>query len=334
MIPLRPELIEFMSAESLGRFTRCSKTLRTHLREMNAWRLLAAVQCPPRLVWRKHSLIQCPPRTTHAALEEDAISRVRSQVLRRRLAAKLSCSAPYLPRHIINKSTNKFTDFTYFLRLEEDGHLIWEGDLHACPSCCEPHPSSGDECLELCVSEPLLARMDSWEGMVDFLSKVPVDTDHDDSFVERLKISVVAVREADSAMIALGCFTFDEAIGIFGDERQPYYFKSQSQLCSLRSSGRAASEFHYKPILVLELMHGSDGGGHLNRIKLYMDQYRNFSHMDNICVHDFQLLLTHLAGVHHLDREALRMRLLRRAQSYANGLIGMDLAGSDGSRSE
>ncbi len=330
MIPLRPELIEFMSVESLGRFTRCSKTLSTHLREMNAWRLLAAVQCPPRLVWQKYSLIQGPPRTTCVALEEDAISRVRSQVLRRRLAAKLSCSAPHLPRHVINQSTNKFTDFTYFLRLEEDGHLIWEGDLHACPSCCESHPSSGDECLELCVSEPLLARMDSWEGMVDYLSKIPVDDNHDDTFIEGLKISVVAVREADSAMIALGCFTFDEPVGTVGDARQPYFFKSQSRLCSLRAS--AASEFHYKPSLMFELMHGSDGSGHLSRIKLYMAQYRNYSFVDDICVHDFQLLLTHLAGVHHLDRETLRMRLLRRAQSYANRLIGMDLAGSDGSR--
>ena len=120
MIPLRPELIEFMSLESMGRMQSCSKALRRDLRDMNAWRLLAAVQCPPRLVWRKHSLIQCPPSTTHVALEEDAISRVRSQVLRRRLAAKLSCSAPYLPRHVINQSTNKFTDFTYFIRIEED----------------------------------------------------------------------------------------------------------------------------------------------------------------------------------------------------------------------
>ena len=85
-------------------------------------------------------------------------------------------------------------------------------------------------------------------------------------------------------------------------------------------------------------MHDSDGGGHLRRIKLYMAQYRNNSYGGGICVHDFQLLLTHLAGVNHLDREALRMRLLRRARSYANTLIGMDpagdLAGSDGSRSE
>jgi len=178
--------------------------------------------------------------------------------------------------------------------------------------------------------------MDSWEGMVDYLSKIPVDHNHDDSFIESLKISVVAVREADSAMIALGCFTFDEPVGTMGDARQPCFFKSQSRLCSLRAS--AASDFHYKPSLMLDLMHGSDGSGHLSRIKLYMAQYRNYSFVDDICVYDFQLLLTHLAGVNHLDREALRMRLLRRARSYANTLIGMDpagdLAGSDGSRSE
>ena len=314
MIPLRPELIEFMSAESLGRFASTSKAQRTEAREMNAWRLLAGVQCPP--------------RTTRDALEQDAISRMRSQALRRRLAADLSRSAPNPPRlEERDQISNKFTDFTYFLRLEEDGHLIWEGDLHACPSCCE-----GDSAcrLELCVSEPLLARMDSWEGMVDYLSKIPVDHNHDDSFIESLKISVVAVREADSAMIALGCFTFDEPVGTMGDARQPCFFKSQSRLCSLRAS--AASDFHYKPSLMLDLMHGSD------QIKLYMAQYRNYSFVDDICVYDFQLLLTHLAGVNHLDREALRMRLLRRARSYANTLIGMDpagdLAGSDGSRSE
>ena len=61
--------------------------------------------------------------------------------------------------------------------------------------------------------------------------------------------------------------------------------------------------------------------------------------VNDICVHDFQLLLTHLAGVHHLGREALRMRLLRRARSQAPRLFPGDLereslAGSDGSRSE
>ena len=317
MIPLRPELIEFMSAESLGRFTRCSKTLSTHLREMNAWRLLAAVQCPPRLVWRKHSLIQCPPRTTRDALEQDAISRVRSQVDRRRLAADLSRSGKRpadLPLVRVDQITNKFTDFSYFIRIEEDDELIWEGDLHACPSCCESHPSSGDECLELCVSEPLLARINSWEGMVDYLTKVPVDDTHDDSLMESLKISVVAVREADSAMIALGCFTFAQAIGDFGEDRQPYFYEAQSRLFHLRSSNFTA--FHYKPSLSVELMHDSNGEGYLSLIKLYMGLHNAEGHVEDVSRSEFQLLLTHLAGVNHRNRQAVLSALVSTLNAY------------------
>ena len=317
MIPLRPELIEFMSLESMGRMQSCSKALRRDLRDMNAWRLLAAVQCPPRLVWRKHSLIQCPPRTTRDALEQDAISRMRSQALRRRLAADLSRSGKRpadLPLVRVDQITNKFTDFTYFLRLEEDGHLIWEGDLHACPSCCESHPSSGDECLELCVSEPLLARMASWEGMVDYLTKVPVDDTHDDSLMESLKISVVAVREADSAMIALGCFTFAEPIGDFGEERQPYFYDAQSRLFHLRSSNFTA--FHYKPSLSVELMHDSNGEGYLSLIKLYMGLHNAGGHVEDVSRSEFQLLLTHLAGVNHRNRQAVLSALVSTLNAY------------------
>ena len=194
MIPLRPELIEFLTAESLGRLS-CSKALRTEVRETNAWRLLAAVQCPP--------------RTTRDVLEQDAISRVRSQALRRRLAADLSRSAPNPPRpEEPDQRNNKFTDFTYFIRIEEDDELIWEGDLGATPSCCVSHPTSGDECLELFPSRLMHARMNSWEDMVNYLAHVPTEDDYDENFIARLKISIVAVREADSAMIALGCFFF------------------------------------------------------------------------------------------------------------------------------
>ena len=300
MIPLRPELIEFLTAESLGRLS-CSKALRTEVRETNAWRLLAAVQCPP--------------RTTRDVLEQDAISRVRSQALRRRLAADLSRSAPNPPRpEEPDQRNNKFTDFTYFIRIEEDDELIWEGDLHACPSCCESHPSSGDECLELCVSEPLLARMGSWEGMVDFLSKVPVDDTHDDSLMESLKISVVAVREADSAMIALGCFTFAQAIGDFGEDRQPYFYEAQSRLFHLRSSNCTA--FHYKPSLSVELIHDSNGEGYLSLIKLYMGLHDAGGHVDDVSWSEFQLLLTHLAGVNHRNRQAVLSALVSTLNAY------------------
>jgi hypothetical protein len=61
MIPLRPELIEFMTAESLGRFASTSKAQRVDVREMNAWRLLAGVQCPPRTT-RGRPLALCAKR--------------------------------------------------------------------------------------------------------------------------------------------------------------------------------------------------------------------------------------------------------------------------------
>ena len=297
MIPLRPELIEFMSAESLGRFASTSKAQRGDVREKNAWRLLASVQCPP--------------RTTRDALEQDAISRMRSQALRRRLAADLSRSGKRpadLPLVRVDQITNKFTDFTYFLRIEEDDELIWEGDLHACPSCCESHPSSGDECLELCVSEPLLARMGSWEGMVDYLTKVPVDDTHDDSLMESLKISVVAVREADSVMIALGCFSFAQPIGDFGVNWQPYLYEARSRLYNQWSSNM--KPYHFKPSLSFELFHDSNGNGDLFRIKLYMGLHDQADHLVDVSRSEFQLLLTHLAGVDHRNREAVRCALV------------------------
>ena len=297
MIPLRPELIEFMSAESLGRFTRCSKTLSTHLREMNAWRLLAGVQCPP--------------RTTSDALEQDAISRVRSQSLRRRLAADLSRSEPSAARSDrLDQIRNRFTDFTYFVRIEdEDDGLIWEGDLGATPSCCVSHPTSGDECLELFPSRLMHARMNSWEDMVNYLRHVPTEDDYDENFIAGLKISIVAVREADSAMIALGSFTFSESIGDFGDDRQPYFFTARSRLCHLRSSNFRA--FHYEPNLMLELMHDADGEGYVSRIRVYMGLHDSTAdHLDDVNRSEFQLLLTHLAGVHHRDRQAVLSSLV------------------------
>ena len=297
MIPLRPELVEFMSAESLGRFASTSKAQRVDVREMNAWRLLAGVQCPP--------------RTTSDALEQDAISRVRSQSLRRRLAADLSRSEPSAARSDrLDQIRNRFTDFTYFVRIEdEDDGLIWEGDLGATPSCCVSHPTSGDECLELFPSRLMHARMNSWEDMVNYLRHVPTEDDYDENFIAGLKISIVAVREADSAMIALGSFTFSESIGDFGDDRQPYFFTARSRLCHLRSSNFRA--FHYEPNLMLELMHDADGEGYVSRIRVYMGLHDSTAdHLDDVNRSEFQLLLTHLAGVHHRDRQAVLSSLV------------------------
>ncbi|CAH0376577.1 unnamed protein product [Pelagomonas calceolata] len=294
MIPLRPELIEFLTAESLGRLS-CSKALRTEVRETNAWRLLAAVQCPP--------------RTTRDVLEQDAISRVRSQALRRRLAADLSRSAPNPPRpEEPDQRNNKFTDFTYFIRIEEDDELIWEGDLSAMPSCCVSNPSLGDESLVLLPSRLLDARMRSWEGMVNHLAHVPTRDEYDDSLMESLKISVVAVREADSVMIALGCFSFAQPIGDFGVNWQPYLYEARSRLYNQWSSNM--KPYHFKPSLSFELFHDSNGNGDLFRIKLYMGLHDQADHLVDVSRSEFQLLLTHLAGVDHRNREAVRCALV------------------------
>jgi len=156
--------------------------------------------------------------------------------------------------------------------------------------------------------------MGSWEGMVDYLTKVPVDDTHDDSLMESLKISVVAVREADSAMIALGCFTFAQAIGDFGEDRQPYFYEAQSRLFHLGSSNFTA--FHYKPSLSVELIHDSNGEGYLSLIKLYMGLHDAGGHVDDVSWSEFQLLLTHLAGVNHRNRQAVLSALVSTLNAY------------------
>ena len=45
MIPLRPELVEFMDPRSLCRYACTSKTLCKDVRDLKAWDLLAIAQC-------------------------------------------------------------------------------------------------------------------------------------------------------------------------------------------------------------------------------------------------------------------------------------------------
>ena len=102
-IPLRPELVEFMDVKSLCQYQCCSKACGKDVREANAWSLLAGVQAP---------------RSVREALESDALSRVRSQTLRRLLADALAePSQPLRP--------SQFRDFTFFVRIADGGRMIW-----------------------------------------------------------------------------------------------------------------------------------------------------------------------------------------------------------------
>lgn len=110
-IPLRPELVEFMSPRSLCRYACASKKLYRDVRDTKAWELLARAQLP---------------RAMRNA-SSDALSRVRSHVRRRLLADALSQEKP--PPQTFRP--NRFEDFTYFVRFEEEGRLNWEGDLRS-----------------------------------------------------------------------------------------------------------------------------------------------------------------------------------------------------------
>ena len=88
MIPLRPELVEFMDPRSLCRYACTSKTLCNDVRDLNAWDLLAKAQ------------------VLRSVRGPSALARVQSHVRRRRLADELWQDDPPQTFH-----PNGFGDF-------------------------------------------------------------------------------------------------------------------------------------------------------------------------------------------------------------------------------
>ena len=113
-IPLQPEVIQCMDVQSLGRYTCCSATVRKHAREAKAWQLL--------------SNVQRPAEDAFFAAARDATAARRSQALRRRLVDQFDRWRAGGPM-VLEPTINTFADFTFFLRIEDDEGLIWEGDL-------------------------------------------------------------------------------------------------------------------------------------------------------------------------------------------------------------
>ena len=106
-IPLRPELVGFVGVQGVGRLACCSAALRGELRDAKAWEQLANAREPR------------SKREMAISAERDAAARVRAYDLRRRLADVASGKVE--PQAI---RPNKFADFTYFVRFEEDGEVI------------------------------------------------------------------------------------------------------------------------------------------------------------------------------------------------------------------
>ena len=180
-IPLRPELVEFLEAEGLGNLSCVSATLRKDVLESKAWTLMANAHLPRRSA-----------QEAALAVERAAAARLRSQVLCRRLADSMSrAPAPH------RLDPNKLDDFTFFVRYEEGGKVLWEGDVAV--AGFGTSEISSRKFVELSLSEAQSAIRDG--------SSVTELPDDDREYWERVQITLIAIRDEDQAMIPLGSFS-------------------------------------------------------------------------------------------------------------------------------
>ena len=266
-IPLRPEIAQFMSPQSLCRLTCCSATLRRDVREADAWQRLAEVHAP---------------RAARAALESDAFSRVRSHVRRRVLADSLCQETPARDLH---SSLNAPMDFTFFVRVTEDGRLIWEGDLKS--------PRRGfmlSHDLSLSLAEARAAMEESGNQI----------------HLESLQFTIVAIRDEDEAMIPLGLCEYDGCISFERSLPQQFYsFRDNRHL--LFSTDR----LEFSTRLILDVVVSADGTRvlFLDRLRIQLNWQSKLVELgpDPLESREPLFLLTFLAGFHYsLTSEALR----------------------------
>ena len=276
---LRPELFEFIGVQAFGRLACCSAALREDLRDAKAWQLLADTRMPR------------SKREAELAAERDAAARVRAYELRRRLADV--ASGKVQPQHF---RPNKFADFTYFVRFEEDGEVIWEGDLKG-----SLDDRGGNFSFSLAEAWSAMKNNDSWAGMATFLTTSTDDyiDGNSDVYLQRLCITVVAMRDEDQAMVSLGQLFFDDANGGVGDPEQIYVFRSRDPVLSL-------DRFQLMPTAVIRATHDDVyGNGTLDSLELDLERHR-LTHRQNarLCwPRQFEYVLSYLAGVHHQARD-------------------------------
>ena len=280
-VPLRPELVEFLDAKSLCHYTACSKACGKDARDVNAWQLLANVNAQV-------------PLSARDASENDARSRVRSQVRRRLLAdalAKGYTTKPYRP--------NEWTDFTYFVRITEMNHnqvgntdrfVIWEGDL-------KPQARRTGDLLRLPLTQvwSQLKQAKAWPAMAKLLRVVPagsnMSTDAFASLLGRIAITVVAIRDSDQAMAPLGRFEFGDSIGDPGASKQEYYYMPPNRFFSLFATTR----MEFRPLLFLGLVYDAAGGGSLDFLQLDMEHHHAEDAADDYEDYD-DTYIRHMSG--------------------------------------
>ena len=311
MIPLLPPLVEFMDPKSLCRYGSASKTLQKDVRDTKAWALLARAQLPR--------------KTRDAA--SDALSQVKSYVRRRLLADAMAQETPQ-PQTF---RPNELEDFTFFVRFEEDasqtraapthrdryrrraspsptrppprGRVIWEGDLR-----CDPTIdgfADGFISFDLRPIWDAIRRAESWPGMERIL-KNPVDfgsVDANVNYLQRCKITIVAIRDQDEAMVSVGQFTFEDPLSPIGDADQQYDFRSRTTLFS-------SARFNLRMMATLQVTHNTEGYGGVNLLRIRLEHYSVAAspgdrfYNDHCDESQFAYLLSYLAGIHHLARES------------------------------
>ena len=257
-IPVQPELIEFMDPQSLGLMSSVSATLRKDVLESKAWTLMANAHLPR------------SAEEAALAVERAAAARLRSQVLRRRLADSMS-RAP-APHRLV---PNKLDDFAFFVRFEEDGRVLWEGEMAVMGFVLSEFSSR--KFVELSMSEARSAIKDSAS-----FTDVP---DDDDGYWHRVRLTLIAIRDQDQAMIPLGSFRFAS------DPEDPSFHSSQALYQTEQNE------------ILLELMVNADDG-ELNSLELSVELhdrtfarvYRHERWLDDLTKRQVEYLLTHLAG--------------------------------------
>ena len=285
-IPLRPELVEFMSARCLSRYSRCSKAVRADVREANLWQLLANRQAP-----------LATPRTARDALEIDAISRVRSQVRRRLLADALADTSS--TRQL---SPNRLEDFTFFVRIAKGGRLIWEGDVRGHWS------TEASVSLSLTEAWATMRRSGSCTALTHWLAETGTGWEHDKAVLRPLSITLVAIRDVDQAMVSLGHFSYHAYEDGLGDPRQEFLFLDSPRDRHLFEAGG----FKFKAHLYLGTYHHAAGGmlEHLNLLVCpyrYSRLRREDTQQGQLRLSKVQYLLAYLAGGQpHQRAEAIR----------------------------
>ena len=320
MIPLLPPLVEFMDPMSLYHYSGTSKTLRKEVRDTKAWALLARAQLP-----------RSNPRDA-ASL---ALSQVKSYVRRRLLADALSQDTP-TP---LAFRPNRIEEFTFFVRFEEDGRMIWEGDLKVEP--------------DLYVSFDLrpvwnaIKRARSWVSMERLFTNSASFTDFGDYLNGRVKITVVAIRDADDAMVSLGQFIFCNSMVMRNDGpvEVEYGFKSRT---ALFSSARFSLRLWANLVMVHDAnffdptlrdpnvtQDVAEGHGCVKALKLKLEHYSELAvrRQDphgyvNRLYGELEHLLSYLAGIHHLARApALATIESWHVESFRHLLEGVELEG-------